>query len=107
MRMTAISLVLTAFSALVIVAAPAQAQDPLVANGGFESPAVVGAPYATRTADQLDGGAVGGENVDQVHAISLQPASGDHTLDLNSEGPGRVWQDIATEAAQRYELRFM
>jgi choice-of-anchor C domain-containing protein len=86
----------------------------LIVNGDFESPAVnnIAAGFDTYMSGQtFPGWTVGGDSVDIVCDNSSswvwwKAASGHQSVDLNGNGPGSVFQEVATIPGQAYQLSF-
>ncbi len=110
----------TAFSALLMSAAPAQAANLLI-NGGFEAPAIGGffANYASGstaingwTVDAFTPSGGSGGNVDIVNGIFTPggpspAAEGVQFLDLVGTGTvGSIYQTFSTIAGTKYNVNF-
>ena len=96
------------------VAAPtgrAAAQTPppnIVANGGFESPAVINtSSFDTKLAGstKLTSWTIGGHSIDHIKGYWLA-AEGSQSLDLDGTGPGSISQTLTTAAGKNYVLSF-
>jgi choice-of-anchor C domain-containing protein len=81
----------------------------LVINGGFESPSVVGQfeTYYGVDAASLTGWVVDqpGTSINHVNAL-WNDAEGFHSIDLNGTEASSIYQDLPTDAAQKYAIRF-
>jgi len=77
----------------------------LIANGGFESPAVPG--YTALSApSSFSGWTVLSGGVDIVASDFYSAASGNQSLDLNTIVSGSISQDLTTTPGQAYLLSF-
>ncbi len=101
MRVAALAAALAA-----LATTPAGAQN-LLADGGFENPALASSTTFTTI---MNGSAFGAWNVtsgsiDLVRRFWV-PADGFQSIDLNGSSPGTIAQTIATTAGSSYQLRF-
>jgi choice-of-anchor C domain-containing protein len=76
----------------------------MVANPGFEEPAIEGAVLGV-AGGTIGAWIVGGNGVDLVRT-AWQAAAGDQSLDLNRNSAGSVSQDLTTVAGQKYMISF-
>ena len=78
-----------------------------VDNGNFERPSVPEGSFNTYVQGQSFGGwTVGFGNVDHVGTY-WDAGDGTQSVNLNGTTAGSVFQNVATKAGQRYELRFL
>ena len=77
----------------------------LVTNGSFETPLVMGSYAAYSAGQTIDGWTVESSKVDLVETL-WQAADGAQSVDLNGNGPGTIYQDVATVPGQEYYLHF-
>ncbi len=78
----------------------------LVANGGFEAPAVSGKSQVLAAGDTtLAGWTIGGNSISLIGGF-WQPQEGAQSIDLNGSGAGSIAQSIGTTAGTYYKLRF-
>ena len=78
----------------------------LVRDGGFERPVLGGRFTSLQTGASAGAWTVTSGSVDLVHKGYWAPAGGDQSVDLNSCSAGTVSQDLATQAGQRYAVRY-
>ena len=77
-----------------------------VPNGSFETPATPPSGWNTYSQGQTFGGwTVGVGDIDHVGTY-WQAADGTQSVNLNGNGQGSIYRDLATSAGQDYELRF-
>jgi hypothetical protein len=77
----------------------------LIVNGSFEAPAIGDGSWAT-VRDLPGWRTVGGPGIEIQRHVAGEPADGDQHVELDSDGPSAMVQDLATEPGARYRLRF-
>jgi choice-of-anchor C domain-containing protein len=80
-----------------------------VCSSDLEEPGLFGASYATydflSSPNAITGWTIGFGSVDLIQSY-WQPSEGKHSLDLSGNGPGMIFQTIATTIGQQYRLSF-
>lgn len=77
----------------------------LIVNGGFENPAFLPGNWSTFTS--VDGWKVSsGPGIEIQHRVSGVPYEGNQHIELDSNAPTAIYQDVPTQPGARYTLRF-
>lgn len=85
--------------------AQAQAQGSLVQNGGFEAPALPQGGYQMLPA--IPGWSIAsGPGIEVQHRVAGSPAEGNQHVELDSNSPTAIYQDLRTVPGASYELSF-
>lgn len=86
----------------------------LVSDGDFSSPEA-GSPFSTLFAGDADGpwivtgsgcGAYGCAGVDVINDYWSGPPSGGHSVDLDGDAPGGLFQTVKLDSGRKYDLLF-
>jgi hypothetical protein len=77
----------------------------LIVNGSFEAPAIGDGSW-TSVRDMPGWRAVAGPGIEIQRHVVGEPADGDQHVELDSDAPSAMVQDIATEAGATYRLRY-
>jgi hypothetical protein len=77
----------------------------LIVNGSFEAPAIGDGSWST-VRDLPGWRTVGGPGIELQRHVAGAPWDGDQHVELDSDGPSAMVQDLATEPGARYRLRY-
>lgn len=77
----------------------------LIVNGSFEAPAIGDGSWTT-VRDVPGWRAVGGPGIELQRHVAGEPADGDQHVELDSDAPSAMVQDVRTDAGAMYRLRY-